>query len=54
MTPYESLYGQPPPTIIFYILHSTNIQALDTILTNQGDIICILQENIEVAQHRMK
>jgi len=42
MTPFEALYGQPPPIVISYILKIANIQEIDTNLSNRGKIIRIL------------
>ena len=42
MTLYESMYVQPPPIVTSYIPRSTNVQEVDTTLSDQEEIICIL------------
>lgn len=44
-SPFEIVYGQPPPTIQRYIAGSTNLEALDTTLKSRDEILTILKIN---------
>ena len=35
MTPYEAVYGQPPPVLQPYTPHSSPVQAVDMVLCNR-------------------
>ena len=54
MTPYEAVYGQPPPVLLPYMPHSSPVQEVDMVLHNCDQILHILQENIHMARNRMK
>lgn len=54
MTPYQALYGQPPPNLLSYTTGSTHNQAVDRLLSNQEQVIQTLKENLQQAQNRMK
>jgi hypothetical protein len=54
MTPYEAVYGQPPPKLLSYILGTTNVAAVDELLRTREQILALLQQNNKQAQQRMK
>ena len=54
MTPYEAVYGKPPPVFLPYTPHSSLVQAVDMVLRNRDQILHILQENLHMARNCMK
>ena len=54
LTPFKALYGFPPPTIQTYVLGTTSVAALDTLLSQREAIIVTLRANLATAQERMK
>lgn len=54
MTPYEVVYGVPPPQLTSYIPGTTKIQAVAKELKTQDQILSLLKENLIAAQVRMK
>ncbi|KAH9791984.1 hypothetical protein KPL71_003946 [Citrus sinensis] len=53
MSPFQALFGRPPPSIPPYLKGSTSIQALDKALSEQDALLHSLKENLRRAQHRM-
>jgi hypothetical protein len=53
-TPFEVLYGFPPPTLLSYVPGTTANLAVDTHLRDRNKIISTLKEHLLMAQHRMK
>ena len=54
LTPFEALYGFPPPKLQAYILGTTRVDALDTLLSQRQVMLDTLKGNLIVAQDRMK
>jgi hypothetical protein len=54
MTPYEAVYGVPPPRLLSYVPGTTRVEAVDEVLRNREQILQLLQHNIKQAQQRMK
>jgi transposase InsO family protein len=58
MTPYEAVYGVPPPRLLSYVSGTTRVEArvvpVEEVLHNREQIIRLLQHNIKQAQQRMK
>jgi len=54
MTPYKAMYGQAPSIVTFYIARSSKVNAIDSKLVNWDDILCLLKDNLQTTQHRMK
>ena len=58
LTPYEVIYGKPPPTFPHYILGASNNEAVneavDSLLTSRQDIHDSLQRRLTKAQQAMK
>ncbi|KAL0462690.1 UNVERIFIED_CONTAM: Transposon Ty3-G Gag-Pol polyprotein [Sesamum latifolium] len=53
-TPYEVIYGKPPPTPIPYEALRSSLEAVDRSLQHREATIRILKEHLHNAQHRMK
>jgi hypothetical protein len=51
MTPFEAVYGVPPPYLLSYIPITTRVDAVDEVLHNREQILTLLQLNIKQAQH---
>ena len=54
LTPYEALYGFPPPKILDYIPGTTKVDALDKLLHSRSQMLALLKQNLCAAQSRMK
>ena len=54
MTPFEAVYGQPPPTITKYVPSSSKVDQVDKELMDRNKIIQPLKDNLTAAQARMK
>jgi hypothetical protein len=53
MTPFEAVYGQPPPRLLSYIPGTTKVEAVDEVLRNRERILGLIQQNMQQAQQRM-
>nr|GFC57383.1 reverse transcriptase [Tanacetum cinerariifolium] len=53
-TPYEVVYGQPPPLHIPYMSEDSRVKLMDRTLTAREKTIDMLKFNISKAQNRMK
>lgn len=54
MTPFQALYGTPPPTIAMYLPGTTTIHSVDVALQNRDELLRSLKSNMSMAQNRMK
>jgi hypothetical protein len=54
MTPYEAVYGQPPPRLLSNVPGTTNVAAVDELLKSWEQILALLKQNLIQAQQRMK
>ena len=54
LTPFEAVYGQPPPSIHRYEYGSTVVAQVDNSLRERDNILRLLKENLVVAQNRKK
>ena len=54
MTPYEIVYGQKPPSIIYYIPSTSKVQEVDTLLQNRQLTLATLKDNLAMAQNHIK
>lgn len=54
MTPFEAVYGTPPPSLLPYTPGTTRVQAVDVYLRDRETIIRELHRNLQLAQQRMK
>lgn len=53
-TPYEVLYGQPPPIHLPYLPGESKVDSVDRTLQAREEIINTLKQNLVRAQNRMK
>lgn len=53
MTPFQAVYGYPPPTVVSYLPGSSPVHQVDVSLRNRDIILNQLKENIQLAQNRM-
>ncbi|XP_076932702.1 uncharacterized protein LOC143598350 [Bidens hawaiensis] len=54
MTPFQVLYGYPPPIFISYVPKDCPIEAMEQLLTERELMIQQLKHSLVVAQNRMK
>jgi len=54
MTPFEALYGIPPPTLMSYVPGLAHNNAVDDHLQNRNQLINTLRDNLHLAQNRVK
>ncbi|KAK8933363.1 hypothetical protein KSP39_PZI015730 [Platanthera zijinensis] len=54
MTPFEVVYGRPPPTLGTYEPGSTALPAVDRALLDRDRMMVTLRANLRLAQDRMK
>lgn len=46
LTPFESVYGHPPPKLVQFTPGMTNIPAMEETLKSKDEILAILQSNL--------
>jgi hypothetical protein len=54
LSPFEVVYGYPPPRMMTFEHGSTKVQVVENELKSRDFILKLLQENLEDAQARMK
>jgi hypothetical protein len=54
MTPFEVVYGIPPPDLLAYVPGTSHVQAVDKYLRDRDAILRELHHNLILAQNRMK
>lgn len=54
LSPFEAIYGVPPPRLLSYVKGTTKAQAVEEHLKSRDQISKLLKENLESAQNRMK
>ena len=54
MTPFEALYGRPPPTIPSYIRGAIRDEMVDAELIERDEHLKILKQYLAAIQNRMK
>ena len=54
LTPFEALYEFPPPTLQNYVLGTTRVDVLDSLLCQREAILATLRSNLAATQERMK
>ena len=52
-TPFEALYGYPPPRLMDYVPRTTKVEAVDMHLRSRQQILSLLKHNLVLAQERM-
>ncbi|GKD84951.1 hypothetical protein Tco_1356105 [Tanacetum coccineum] len=53
-TPFEALYGQPPPVHVPYMGGISRVDAVDRLLEAKEKVVELLKFHLERAQNRMK
>jgi hypothetical protein len=53
-TPSEVVYGQNPLSVTSYLPDTSKVQTMDHTLHTRDVILCILKDNLVMAQNRMK
>lgn len=54
MTPFEIIYGKPPPTILDYVTGMTNNEVVQTFLKSRQQLHSKLKQRLKKAQDAMK
>lgn len=54
MTPFQALYGTPPPSVSMYLPGSTAVHAVDVTLRDRDALLRTLRSHMTLAQNRMK
>jgi hypothetical protein len=54
MTPFEALYGRPPPNTHSYVEGSTAVATLDESLTQRHQMLAVIILNLQKAQAHMR
>lgn len=54
LTPFEALYGYPPPRTINYVPGTAKLEAVETSLKTRDQISMLLKHNLQCAKERMK
>uniref|UniRef100_A0A2N9IYS4 Integrase catalytic domain-containing protein n=1 Tax=Fagus sylvatica TaxID=28930 RepID=A0A2N9IYS4_FAGSY len=53
-SPFEALYGYPPPTLMEYIPGTTKVEAVEDHLSQRQQALALLKANLAAVQERMK
>lgn len=53
-SPFQIIYGKPPPSILAYISGSSSVEACDSSLSSRDAMLALLKKNLLKAQARMK
>jgi hypothetical protein len=54
MTPFEAVFGRPPPNMVSYDAGTTTVAQVDDALTSRDSILRALKQHLTEAQNRMK
>ena len=54
MTPFQALYGRPPPAVPMYQLGSSPVHEVDQALHSRDELLLQLQKNLATTANRMK
>ena len=54
MTPFEALFGYPPPRLLDYIPGTTKVDTVNVHLRTRQQLLTLLKQNLLAAQERMK
>ena len=49
LTPFEALFGYPPPKLLDYILRTTKVDSVDVHLRTRQQLLSLLKQNLLVA-----
>ncbi|XP_075661755.1 uncharacterized protein LOC142631466 [Castanea sativa] len=54
MTPFEALYGYPPPILLDYVSGVTKVKAMDNFLCARQELLPLSKQNLTSTQAKMK
>ena len=54
LTPFEALFGYPPPRLLDYIPGTTKVESVEGHLKTRQRLLTLLKQNLRAAQERMK
>jgi hypothetical protein len=54
MSPFESLYGYPTPSISYFLQDHSKVEEIESHMEKTKETLTILKENLQMAQNRMK
>ena len=54
LTPFEAIYGYPPPKVVEYVPGVKRVATIDSYLQDRQQLFSLLKHNLNVAQERMK
>lgn len=54
LTPYEIVYGQPPPIHLPYLPHDSQLEEIDRSFLARERVLSQLKSNLHIAVNRMK
>jgi len=54
LTPFEVVYGRPPPTLLSYVRGTTRVESVDKILCDRDLLLKQVKAHLHEAQNRMK
>jgi len=54
MTPFEAMYGRPPPSVLTYASGIARVADVEDELMQCDETLTLLKDNLELAQSRMK
>ncbi|XP_030939733.1 uncharacterized protein LOC115964592 [Quercus lobata] len=54
LTPFEALYGYPPPKVVDYVPGVTRVATINSYLQDRQQLFSLFKQNLNAAQERMK
>ncbi|WVZ13617.1 hypothetical protein V8G54_011183 [Vigna mungo] len=54
MSPFKVMYGKEPPSIPQYLVGSSSVEAVDSLLSTRQDMLIALQKKLQKVQDQMK
>lgn len=54
MSPFQAVYGRPPPSILDYTTGTSKVDMMEDLLTKRDQLLKDLKRNLERARQRMK
>ena len=54
MTPFQAVYGRPPPVLFKRETYPSKVVAVQSLMGSRDEILAELKDNLTVAQQRMK
>ena len=49
ITPFEALYGYPPPRLLDYVSSVTKVEVVDNFLCTRQELLPLLKQNLTLA-----